>query len=159
MRRALMLLALVAGAARAQNPDNATLVGIRTVKVIVEHLGEHGIALGLDSVHLRTIIELRLREHGLRVSDIIGEYQGAVYLNAVTAALGSGPAALHVTLQFQQMVRVVRPPRPYDFATTWEVGDLDIGGSMETVRNQADTMVLDMVDQFLNTWLSVNPQK
>jgi hypothetical protein len=72
----------------------------------------------------------------------------------VTVNLTNDGHAASVDVELQQAIRLLRDPTIMTLATTWSVGGVIVNPSVQGIRNS----VKDKVDEFLNGWLSVNPQ-
>jgi len=131
-----------------------SLKGIGAVRVVVEDLDDDAKALGLDEQTIQTDAELKLRLAGMRVlSDaewIVALGQPYLYLR-VTAT--GGAAAYEVALC--QNARLGRNGDLAAGVITWSQLSADSNPTAAGVRNG----IKDLVDTFLNDWLSVNPKK
>lgn len=144
--------------------ERATLKGLRGVEVIVEHLDSETERAGLVKTTLQTDVELKLRQAGIGV--LTGPQLFAtpgnpfLYLNVnVFAPKGaaSGLYGYSIHLSLLQNVVLKRNAAVTLLAPTWSArGRIGIVGSarLSTVRED----VRDMVDEFINAWLSVNPK-
>lgn len=155
------LAVLMAGAAngRAQsaNPDARTLRGIRNVYVLVEHLDESTVRQGVDSVALRTLLELKLREHGIIVPDANGLHTAVLYLQvSMSDALSDGAIGYAIVLDLQQDAVLDRPDKLWvPDIVTWSAGMIGVARGEPMGRAVRDA-TSDQMDKFLNDWLSVN---
>jgi hypothetical protein len=131
-----------------------TLKGITEVAVVVEDPGADAIKDGLTIDQLQTDVELRLRKAGIKVSKEVSPY---LYVNAhlLKSTTYPGLYAYHCEVSFQQRVTVMANG-VVAYAATWSTGGIGIVGQadMKTVRDD----VGDLVDSFLNAYLSVNPK-
>jgi hypothetical protein len=133
-----------------------TLAGITGVSVVVEDVPPGAASLGLNKESIQTDTELKLRLAGMRVLTE-KESLGMPGMPSLYIAVNVSPSgrAANVAVELQQNVRLVRDPTVLAFCTTWlaEVvaGNLNAQDTRDTVK--------DLVDKFLNGWLSVNPKK
>jgi hypothetical protein len=148
-----LLLALVVCAATVgaqnQSPPAHMLKGLTSTDVLVA-LGEEDLTLKRQ---LQTDVELRLRQSGITVS------KGEADLFVVVNALGRDEIgyAYSVRVELKQPVMVLAN-RVGAIATTWSVGGISTTPTSRfaaSVRND----VRDMVDEFINAVLSMNPKK
>lgn len=154
----LMTMFLVGSspAARAQSSVAATLKGINTVYVLVEDLPPGAKVLGLAKETIQTDVELKLRLAGIRVVTREESFRlpGAPYLyvnlNLADSAQNGG-----ASVELKQNVFLERNGEFAYGVATWETGIVMRTPTAQFIRNS----VKDMVDQFLNAWLSVNPKK
>lgn len=134
--------------------EQATLRGITTVQVVVEDLNPDGARDGLTKYQISTDVELRLRRAGVKV----GASRTSLYVQA-TLLPGTGPLqnvyAYNVFVALQQPVEIISNGVSFQ-ATTWSAAYLAIATRLDSraVRNT----VGDLVDQFLNDYLAVNPK-
>jgi hypothetical protein len=143
----------------AQNSESSrkSLKGISGFYVSVEQLDQAVEKEGLTTNQIRTDIELRLGMAGIKVftKEQASQTPGRPLL-VVDLAIDSKqriyPYALDIGVR--QMVRLERDPTVTAYATTWSVGSAGItglSGIKDTVR--------DLLDEFINAWLSVNPKR
>ena len=133
-----------------------SLQGIRAVSVEVEDLSDGAKALGLSAETVRTDVELKLRLAGVRVvtADEVLQIPRMPTLY-VDAEVSSCSKAESISVALQQNVRLERNGQSAVGATTWDVGVIGLNLNAEDIRDK----IKDLVDQFLNAWLSVNPKK
>ena len=142
--------------------SRATLQGIRGVHVLIEHLDPTVERAGLRSADLKTDVELKLRLAGIPVlseSEWLAEPGSPILVVTIgiqwESDLGVWP--YDVEAELVQRVNLERVPKALAFAGTWSigvigsVGKLKVGGIRDNVK--------DLVDKFINAYLSVNPKK
>jgi hypothetical protein len=142
----------------AQDEDhaNATLKGIKAVLVLVEDLPDGAKMLGLTTESIQTDVELKLRLAGMRVVTR-NEWlpiAGNPYLY-VRVNVTKGAQAGSVEVDLNQDVLLKRNGAEASGVPTWTVGQTLANPDAQFVREQTK----DLVDRFLNAWLSVNPTK
>ncbi len=173
---ALVVLIVFPTAALAQRPD--VLAGLGSVNVIVENLSQDARDAGLSEEGLKTAVELRLRQSGIRVledSDPWLYVQLTVASNEVgTRFVGYGyglNVKLHETGFFQRHVLEAATKTDVDTTTvgeffedlfsysitTWQrngLGHTGRDGYRALIRND----ILEFVDEFANDYLAANPR-
>lgn len=130
--------------------EDMSLKGIRGVMVVVEDLSEGTLKLGLTKEAIRTDVELKLRLAGIR---ILAANPGEPYLYINVNVLPSGAVA-NVSVALTQPVKLIRDPGIEVLADTWGHEILITHPTTREIRSATK----DLVDQFLNAWLSVNPK-
>jgi hypothetical protein len=132
------------------DPSRRSLQGIGSLHVVVEQLPEGARQLGLSEESLRTDVELKLRRNGITVTDVKGS-QALLYV-AVNVVPGGGAASLYVAVE--QPARLLCDDSIYVTATTWSTAGAVANPEAKFIRDR----VGDLMDQFLNAWLAVNPK-
>ena len=124
------------------------------VWVVVEGLPDDAKKLGLSEETIQTDVELKLRLAGMRV---VTEQEGLkltggphLYVNVNVVGL-----AARIDVELLQNASLERTGQWAAAVSTWDVGFLSSNPSGEYIRDRTK----DLVDQFLNAWLSVNPKK
>lgn len=124
-----------------------SLRGIKTVQVFVEGLNENDKQDGLSENRLRTDVEIRLRQNGIKVvKDTAESY---LYLDVLVLKHDIGIYVYNIKLELWQEVSLTRKPDIKIIGTTWIRGSLGYAGSevfVDTVRKS----VADKVDEFIN---------
>ena len=127
--------------------DANTLKGISEVQVAVGDLSDSAQALGLEEEAVQTDIELQLRRAGMRVSSTpVGAF---VYVSVSVVGRVSS-----IRVELNQSARLLLSGEVWT-VTTWSKDYLEANSTAESVRSHFK----DIVDAFLNDWLSVNPKK
>jgi len=140
------------------------------VQVLVEDLDPEGLtptiaAAGLTRSAIQTDVEVKLRLAGMA---ILSEAEmlhapGTPYLyvnaNVLAGKTGKGLWAFNLDLSLNQGVLLERDVRlPGVNAETWRQGRLGmVPASAGPARIRSD--IRDLVDVFLNAWLTVNPKR
>jgi hypothetical protein len=159
----LIICVLFAGLATAAEGKlgRETLRGITSIEVVVESPDSEAIRDGLTKDQIQTDVELRLRKAGVRV---IGsddpEATKAPFL-AISANLLKGRSidgyAYSCQVALFQGVMVLSNSTA-TLASTWSIEMTGIAGTNNMVMAVRNS-IGDLVDKFLNAYLSVNPKK
>jgi hypothetical protein len=143
----------------AQNSEESrkSLKGVTGFYVSVEQI-DHAIQKeGLTTNQIRTDVELRLGRAGIKVftKEQASQTPGKPLL-AVDLAIGSKQGLYPYALDIgaRQMVKLERDPMVTVYAATWSVGTARIAG-----LSSIEDTVKDLLDEFINAWLSVNPMR
>ena len=137
-----------------QPNDRATLKGLKTIWVVVEHPTPEAERDGLRKDQLQTDVETRLKNAGIQVTSLVEE--AYLYLNVSTVKGSSGLYAYHVRLEFNQQVILERNRNVSLPAPTWS---LDLGGLVGAPKlHEVRGDVADMVDQFITAYREQNPK-
>ena len=166
---ALGLLSVTVVSPLAGQGDNSssrqTLAGLTGVYVDVELKTDEAQLSGLTEVQLRTDVELKLREARIKIvafeetGDTLGLPSLFVGVSAVPLKTLPDLYAISVTVDLFQPIRLVRNPSTVAIGETWNaVGVCGAAGANhveETVRKA----VRDLMDQFINAYLAVNPKR
>jgi len=154
----VLLIALKSLCANSQDGDSRrfTLKGIDAVSVAVEPLPSSARALNLSAENIQTDVELKLRLAGIRVvtKEERVKISGGPFIYVLVNITDDVKAANVRVLLAQDAVL----ERNFEFAPglpTWEESVLVTNPNAQVVRNE----VKDLLDMFLNAWLSVNPKK
>jgi len=136
--------------------DRRNLKGIDSVFVVVETLPSGASKLGLSEGIVQTDVEQKLRLAGLRVvTNQEGEnLPGSPYLDVRLIATDP-PEAVAIEISLNENATLARNG---DFAPeveTWEKVHVIANPSGQAVRDKSK----DLVAEFLNDWLAVNPKK
>jgi hypothetical protein len=159
LSRLVMVLLVAANAATAVDAEfsRASLKGLQGVQVVVEPLEAEAEQVGLNKTSIQTDVELKLRQAGITVLTEAGTPY--LYIDVNTSKSPSGPLyAYFVGVKLCQTVRLDRDPSIKIFAaTTWDVAELGTVGrvNLRSIRER----IKDLVDMFINAYLSVNPKK
>jgi hypothetical protein len=161
-----LLAAATISAQDNPNLDRRTLRGIKGVLVYA------GVAKDIEEAGLRTHVvktdtELKLRQAGIRVLETHAEFRSTpgspMLVVAVEGVSHTGAYGFSLSVSLSQNVVLQRDPslRPVgEFrgaafsADTWNTATVgvQIGNPSETIRSS----VKDLVDQFVNAYLSAN---
>ena len=139
----------------ADNPGTRkTLHGAEQIKVVVEPLKWAIENAGLKTAQLRTDTELKLRLAGIRVVSPNDPGKPSLHVNVRVIKFGQRDRyVFNIAVEFIQTVSLERNPRVKIDATTWSTAVTGTSHKLSTVRDQ----VGELVDVFINAYLSVNP--
>jgi hypothetical protein len=151
----LILVAVSSPAVRGDdsNLSRATLKGITSVFVVVENLDDDAKKIGLTEESIKTDVELKLVLAGMSVATKGFEVPGNTYLYVNVGVLPRVAASIQVELN--QNVLQQRNGEPAFGATTWSLHGEITNPTPQRIRD----FIKELVDQFLNAWLSVNSKK
>ena len=167
--RLLMLYPVLAGLVGTSNPalaadsalDRKSLQGVKQFYVIVEELESAATDDGLTKDQIKVDVELRLRKAGIQLTE--DHAAGGFRYLYIQASLIKGTEALAGLYAYNVRVEFVQPAVVESNwaevqASTWSVGNSGMVGRKNVARGTRDT-IGDLVDTFLNAYLSVNPPK
>ena len=142
--------------------ERRTLAGLTGVEVVVEPMDPAAEKDGLTTSTLRTDVELKLRQAGIRVltSDerLAAPGMPYLYLRVGTIKDEEGLYAYDIDLELKQEVRLTRNPALSLMATTWRVAGW-VGTIGSRNLSKVRERVRDTVDQFINAYLAANPKR
>jgi len=142
------------GAVGDSTSNRATLKGLPGVIVGVSTVSCE--SAGLYESVLNTEVELLLRQNKIKVLE-----QGPLLAVKVGCYTVSGDNikgyAFHVGLAVQQVILWPYPPPKMATVITWRSFQYVGTGNRESLSQQIRRLVRDLVNQFINAWLSVNP--
>lgn len=168
---AMFSVALASPSARAQDDaakaafaaelTRGSLRDINTVLVLVEDFSNGAKVLSLSKDSIQTDVELKLRLAGMHVATLeewsevpSKDVPGQTGLD-VSVILTDDAKAAFIEVSLYQNVVLSRNGQVVLGATTWRKGILRTIPTAQVIRD----IVKDIVDQFLNDWLAVNPKK
>ena len=163
---ALTLLSAAAVSPLVGQGDNdgtrATLAGLTGVYVLVEHIDDDAQRDGLDTLQVRTDVEVKLRQAGIRVLSEEEMLATAgvpyLYINIQTAKNRLSVYAFSVRIELHEAATLIRKSSMRVLATTWSSpGLIGTVGSQKLVSVRED--VRDQTDQFINAYLAANPKR
>ncbi len=138
-----------------------TLRGIKGVRVVVGPIRPEIEKTGLTRSQIQTNVELKLRMAGVSVWSPKypvkrhEQYEwGQLYVFADILRIWSGAYVYVLQLEVTQFTHLARNKK-IAMAATWSKGTYGIDEDLDKVRSTAK----DLVDSFINAWLSVNPKK
>ncbi len=138
-----------------------TLKGLQGIQVVIAKLNPEIEKLGLTTQQLRTDVELKLRQNGIKVlseqewNSIVGT--PALYVNVNFNISKNYPvASFNINLQLYQTVYLTRDLTKICNAMTWELSYVGIA-SLSNIQSIRES-VKDQVDEFINNYLAVNPK-
>jgi hypothetical protein len=133
--------------------DRATLRGLKAVNVVVDPLNADMERMGLSRDSLRSNIEQKLRDAGIKIDNEVGEFLG---LNVSSARMRRGPQALLLNLGVFQVVILNREKATKTVAETW--GAQMVMAVSPKAMDRAVVETLDeMIAQFITAYRAVNP--
>ena len=141
----------------AQHADADPLRGLPPkLGVVIEGLGSDALRAGLDASQLRTDLELKLRLAGISVVTATGNPY--IYLN-VNCLETKGGYACAISVSLHELVSLIQRTVPDSFlAVIWKRDNIlttNRSGASEYIRQS----VKDRVDDFLNSYLFMNPRR
>ena len=143
--------------------------GLKAVAVFVENIDQEAIKDGLNKEQIKTDVELRIREAGIKVVSVekcltLLPTSSYLYVIVSTVKFFSGLEYVYGTsVQLKQQVVIERkkteiPSKAYLWATTWEKSDgVGITPVEDLVRNVREHLN-EKVDDFINDYLAENPK-
>ncbi|MFH1902862.1 MAG: hypothetical protein ABIK20_02245 [Candidatus Omnitrophota bacterium] len=142
--------------------------GLKEVAVFVENIDPEAIKDGLNKEQIKTDVELRLREAGIKVVPVEKclNLPTSPYLYVIvnTVKFVSGLEYVYGTsVQLKQVVVLKRKkpaklPTAYLWATTWEKSD-GVGITwVEDLVGNVREHINDKVDAFISDYLAENPK-
>jgi len=159
----LLLMAAIGVTLRAATPGEVqTLKGIQGVAVLIEPLTSEVEAAGLHETDIQTDVELKLRLAGIKVltmaQAVNPPFVPYLYVNEdVELSQQQRLAYFAIKCDLVQGVRLTRDASITTSAATWDVFAAGITGQAN-LRGIRDG-VKELVDRFINAYLSVNPKK
>jgi hypothetical protein len=134
-----------------------SLAGLQGIHVVIEYLQPEIRRDGLTEQQLQTDTELKLRMAGIKILSREESGHGVPHLvvNANILKTKFKPLYIfNVSVGFYQRVFLVRKPDVRVPACTWDSRMVGCTNELEDIRAR----VRDLVDQFINAYLSVNPK-
>jgi len=134
-----------------------TLKGIKGVAVLVMDFSSELRKVGMSKHQIKTDAELKLRLAGIKIFSLEESIikPGAPYLHIYTNAFKAGGYFVYnCDVELNQIVSLARNPATKTIASTWSTSMVGINSNPENIR----TTVKDLIDRFLNAYLSVNPK-
>lgn len=123
------------------------------------NIKEHGLTEG----QIKTDTEIKLRAAGIRVIPTIEELRKEAGKPWLYIAVNTSykPTlrffSFSIDIKLQQQVRLERNPTVIISATTWATGSTGAVGENDV--QQIRGFVKDLVDKFINAYLTANPKK
>ena len=144
--------------------DADSFRGLQHIGVLVEKL-RHQEQAGLSDATLKTSVELKLRQNGINVpNDGDPGYSlfPYIYVNVNLMSVYEGRSFIYaIDVEFRRHLQAYIPTTKetvYVDASPWDRATLGITSAREassTIREAVN----DLLDAFLNVYLSVNPKK
>ena len=134
--------------------ERKTLRGIKAVRVVIEDLSADEVKDGLAAGQIRTDVELRLRKAGVVVQT---SSPFILYIYPHLMVRETGLYIFHLEVAIMQDA-VITANGEDSLLTTWSASVLGTVGRVNMSRRVRED-IGDLVDQFLNAYLSVNPRQ
>ena len=151
----LIALALPLGGAGDAALDRATLRGLMAVNVVIDPVAPEIEKVGATADGLRTRLEQRLRDAGIKIDTASTEFVG---LRVTSVRAARGPFAITITIGLYQPVTLVRDRNVKTATQTWEAGAVVLADTKQVYRACMDS-VDELTGQFVTAYRSVNPEK
>ncbi|MBI3894685.1 MAG: hypothetical protein HY313_02020 [Acidobacteria bacterium] len=148
----LISMAVAVAIAADSEMDRATLKGLKGLKVMVAQEELEVGQAGLTKSSIQTDVELKLRLAGFPV--LSGDADPFLHVGAYVLTDSSGLFRYTLTVQVYQLAQLSRDPKISSVVPTWEVWRFGGIGDVHQVRSE----IKDLVDKFINAYLSVNPK-
>jgi hypothetical protein len=133
--------------------DRATLRGLTAVKIVIDQPPPEMEQEGLDRDHLRSTIEQKLRNGGIKIDNDAVEFLG---LSIASARLGRRtPLSLMMNLGLYQTVTLNRDKATKTVAETWGSQRV-LAVPPKALDRAVGDVVEELVDQFVKAYQSVN---
>ena len=153
------ILLITTGTAVSRASDDEytreSLKGLKGVRVVIENIDPEVERAGLTKASIRTDVELKLRLAGIPV---LSEktYGPFLYVQTAVFPSRSGYWPFCIIVALHQDVILARDRSIFVPANSWDVTYVGLvgKGSARKVRDE----IKDMVDDFINAYLSVNPK-
>jgi hypothetical protein len=137
-----------------------TLHNLSGVKVVIESLGPDMEGAGLSQQQLQTDVELQLRQAGLRVltTEEWAQVPGRpwLYVNAQVLLIDNDLAVYSIRVEINQDAHLTALDAFAD-VVTWDKGGIG-ATEMANLSPHVRDGLRDLVDTFIDAYLSVNPQ-
>jgi hypothetical protein len=151
--------------AAQEDSERRSLRGLQGIRVVIEGMGSTAERHGLTTTQVRTDVELRLRQAGIRVLtfDERDFFSGDPFLYVnIHMIFGDGPAAGLVVCNIDVELRqAVRLQRDQDIGllgvTTWQIGST--GFMSEARLHKLRGNLGDLIDRFINDYYAANPER
>jgi hypothetical protein len=151
---ALISMAAPSHAAGDGALDRATLHGIKTVNVVIDHIDPQLPKEGVTAAILQERLENKLKDAGIAVDNAATEFVG-IQITAVRS--GRGPYAVSYTIAAYQAVALRRDPAVKTVTKTWEVETILMSDAKSLMQASMES-VDDLAARFITAYQSVNPK-
>lgn len=142
--------------------DRESLAGLAGVHVLVEPMDADVEQEELAQSTLRTDVEVKLRQAGIRVltmtESALAPGSPYLYLRVSMLRVPEMPLyAVNIHLELDQRVMLARNPTIALLAPTWSTASTGVAGmnKLDWLRER----VRDQVDRFINAYLAANPKR
>jgi len=149
------LAMVLAGVSYAHSRDDYLLQGLTRVRVIMDYLGPESKDAGLTRAEMRPFVERKFRIAGIEVAPLDSDAP-SIYVN-IQVAKFENIYAYSIEIQLRESVNPLRLPSPTT-ATTWH-GTPVFSYAGPFRLHEIVSEVENLVDEFVNAWLSVNLKK
>ena len=164
----LLFVAVVAPCVGQGDDDDSrqTLAGLTGVYVVVSEIEDDAQRVGLSQTQLRTDVELKLRQAGIKVlsREEVANAPGFPFLHVNVSTLqltkaATGLYAFNTNIALLQFIQLPRDPSIVGLGRTWNAtGSYGTVGSSKLGEELRKT-VRDLTDQFINAYLAANPKR
>jgi hypothetical protein len=148
----LTVLCFTLGGASDGPLDRATLRGITAVNVVIDPIASEIGNEGASSDAIRTRLEQRLRDAGIKVDPASPEFVG---FRLTSVRGGRGPFAIAATIGLYQPVILARDKNLRTATQTWEVATVLLVDAKQVNRACLDS-VDELAGRFVSAYKSVN---
>jgi hypothetical protein len=154
----LLLIVTITEAHATQDRDK--LKGLSGVLVVIEALNPDLERGGVAQAQLKTRVEVKLRQAGIRVltpTEFLTIPDSAyLYLNLTSVQVTPDRPiyALFLSLEVHEPVIIRRNKETSFGATTWNTGKLLVFSTTRSIQDRLG----DLVDEFINDYLAANPK-
>lgn len=145
----------------AFDAERESLRGVRAISVLVESLPDDIEGYGLTKSQIQTDVELRLRKAGIRVLTEEETSPGSprLYVNVNALKTNTIPPTIPIygvcaIVQFYQLVSLTKDGSRH-LGVTWGKHQMGIFREIRSSREHLG----NLVDEFINDYLTVNPKK
>jgi len=139
--------------------NQTTMKGIKAVTVKVSVTTPEDVREFLVEDQLQTMAELKLRKWGIK---IIPKTPGCQTLYLEVLGKYREPPGIYlcvVSVQLLQWVKLERNPKISVYTETWSDEFLAYGSTPNAVASYSQKGLEDLVDKFINVYLTVNPKR
>jgi hypothetical protein len=150
----LIYVAVTGHAAGDGALDRATLRGIPSVNVVIDHIDPLLPKEGVTAAALQERLEEKLKDAGIVVNTAATEFVG-IQITAVRA--GRGPYAVSYTIAVYQAVALRRDATVRTVTKTWEVETILMSDAKSLMHASIES-VDDLASRFITAYRSVNPK-
>jgi hypothetical protein len=149
---ALVFLFVGNACAAGSQVEIDSLRGIKSIEVVVEHLTNN--ESGPSEGQIKSDVELKLRLAGIKL--ISPGKDGFLYVRIGCRHINNYVYSVNIIVQYKQPVYLMRN-QSSSIGATWESGSFGYIGSQK-IDSLRDA-IKDIIDLFLNDYLTANPKK
>ena len=138
--------------------EDESMRGIDSIYIAIENINPDIRNEGFNEQTVRGDVELKVKSAGIK---IIGENEwlgskGRPYLliTPIVKEISPNNYVYKIKMRIRQEAKLIRNPSLVVFCTTWDTESFGTSNSLSYIREDLEYLV----DDFLNTWLSVNPE-